>query len=177
MLKSPPNAVHGEFTVERRYEVPVAQVFAAWCDPEQRAQWFVGPDNWTLTERTLDFRVGGRERLCGRFNSGLDTVYESIFHVIEPDRRIVYAYDMRLAGDYHSVSLATMELRSDRGTTRFRYTEQLVFLDGTDATKGTVSRKHGTSAHFERLGDLLVPKTDAATPVADVNSARNVARS
>lgn len=163
MLKSLPNAVHGEFTVERRYEVPVSRVYAAWCEPELRAQWFAGPDNWTLTERALDFRAGGSERLCGRFASGLETVYAARFHVIEPERRIVYAYDMLLAGAHHSVSLATVELRGERSATRFRYTEQLVFLDGTDATKGTVSRKHGTSAHFDRLGVVLTPEagTDA----------------
>lgn len=161
MLKSLPNAVHGEFTLERRYESPVAEVFAAWCDPDVRARWFVGPDNWTLLERALDFRVGGRERLSGRFDSGLETAYAARFHVIEPERRIVYAYDMLLAGVHHSVSLATLELRGERSATRFRYTEQLVFLDGTDATKGTVSRKHGTGAHFERLGAVLTPDVGA----------------
>lgn len=161
MLKSLPNAVHGEFTLERRYEVPVAEVYAAWSEPELRARWFVGPDNWTLLERALEFRVGGHERLCGRFASGLETGYAARFHVIEPDRRIVYAYDMLLAGAHHSVSLATVELRGDRGATRFRYTEQLVFLDGTDATKGTVSRKHGTGAHFDRLAGVLTPDVGA----------------
>ncbi len=155
MLKSPPNAVHGTFTLDRRYEAPLDHVYAAWSEPERRALWFVGPDNWTLLERSLDFRSGGHERLSGRFASGLDTVYEATFHVIDPQRRLVYAYDMRLGGAPHSVSLTTVEMRGDRGTTRFRYTEQLVFLDGTDATKGTVSRKHGTNAHFERLAELL----------------------
>lgn len=161
MTRSSPNAVHGAFTVDRRYEVPVQNVYAAWTDPDLRAQWFVGPENWTLTERSFDFRPGGRERLAGRFATGLETVYAATFHVIEPDRRVVYAYVMQLAGVPHSVSLVTLELRGERATTRFRYTEQIVFLDGTDETKGTVSRKHGTAAHFDRLGDLLVPPPPA----------------
>ena len=165
MLRSPPNAVHGQFTLERRYETRVERVYAAWSEAELRAQWFVGADNWTELERSFDFRVGGRERLCGRFASGLDTVYEATFHVIDAERRIVYAYDMTLAGAHHSVSLVTVEFRGERGATRFRYTEQLVFLDGTDETKGTVSRKHGTSAHFERLGNLLVPPAETESPV------------
>jgi uncharacterized protein YndB with AHSA1/START domain len=158
VLRSPPNAAHGEFTHDRRFDAPVQRAFAAWSDPELRARWFVGPDNWTLGERSLDFRPGGRERLCGRFASGLETVYAATFHVIEPERRIVYAYDMLLGGAWHSVSLATLELRGERGSTRFRYTEQLVFLDGTDATKGTVARKHGTGAQFDRLAGLLAPE-------------------
>jgi uncharacterized protein YndB with AHSA1/START domain len=160
MLKSPPNAGHGEFTIERRYEVPPATVFAAWSDPATRSQWFAGPDNWTEMARELDFREGGRERLHGRFNSGLETDYQARYHVIEPDRRIVYAYDMRLGGAHHSVSLATVELKGDRGGTKFRYTEQLVFLDGTDVTKGTVSRKHGTSAHLDKMAAIVDPRPD-----------------
>jgi uncharacterized protein YndB with AHSA1/START domain len=157
MLKSPPVAAHGEFTLERSYDAPPARVFEAWRDPELRAQWFVGPDHWTALERALDFRVGGTERLHGRFGSGLETTYVARFHVIEDDRRLVYAYDMHVGGAHHSVSLATVELKGERGGTRFRYTEQLVFLDGTDATKGTVARKHGTGAHFDRMAALVAP--------------------
>jgi uncharacterized protein YndB with AHSA1/START domain len=155
MLKAPPAAVHGEFTIERRYEAPPSQVWAALTEPAARAGWFVGPDNWTELERTVDLRVGGLERLHGRFASGMETTYVARFHALETERRLVYVYDMHLGETHHSLSVATLEIRGDRGTTRFRYTEQLVFLDGTDATKGTVSRKHGTSAHFERLAAQL----------------------
>lgn len=161
MLKSLPVATHGEFTLERRYELSPARVFEAWRDPELRAQWFVGPENWTALERSLDFRVGGSERLHGRFGSGLETLYAARFHVIEPDWRVIHAYDMHVAGVHHSVSLATLELKGERGGTRFRYTEQLVFLDGTDTTKGTVQRKHGTGSHFDRMLAILAPPADA----------------
>lgn len=155
MLRSPPAAAHGEFTLERHFEAPTARVWLAITDAAERAGWFVGPENWTELERALDLRVDGVERLRGRFASGLETTYAARFHAVEPDRRLVYAYDMHLGDAHHSVSLATLELRGDRGTTRFRYNERLVFLDGTDATKGTVSRKHGASAHFERLAVQL----------------------
>jgi uncharacterized protein YndB with AHSA1/START domain len=155
MLKSPPAAAHGEFTIDRRFEAPTARVWAALTDATARAGWFVGPDNWTELERAVDLRVGGTERLRGRFVSGMETTYDARFHVVEQERQLVYVYDMHLGESHHSLSLATLEMRGDRGTTRFRYTEQLVFLDGTDATKGAVSRKHGTSAHFERLAAQL----------------------
>jgi predicted DCC family thiol-disulfide oxidoreductase YuxK len=51
--------------------------------------------------------------LCGRFASGLDTVCDATFHVIEPERRIADAYDRLLVGAYQSVSLATLEPRGD----------------------------------------------------------------
>lgn len=162
MLKSPPAAAQGEFTLERRFEAPTARVWAALTDPAARAGWFVGPENWTELERALELRVGGAERLRGRFASGLETTYDARFHAVEPERRLVYVYDMHLGEVHHSLSLTTLELRGDRGATRFRYTEQLAFLDGTDAVKGTVSRKHGTSAHFERLAVQLGEAAAAA---------------
>jgi uncharacterized protein YndB with AHSA1/START domain len=162
MLRSPPVAAHGEFTLERRYEATTSAVYAAWTDPTTRARWFVGPDHWTELAREFDFRTGGSERLHGRFGSGLETLYLAHFHVIEPEWRVVYAYDMHVAGVLHSVSLATLELKSDRGGTRLRHAEQLVFLDGTDPTKGAVSRKHGTGAHFDRLAAIVNPPEAAA---------------
>src|SRR6185437_1817006 len=50
---------HGTFTLERVYPAPPARVFAAWSDPEAKAQWFGGEDF------SLDFRVGGTETNAG----------------------------------------------------------------------------------------------------------------
>jgi len=53
---------------------------------------------------------------------------------IEPDRRIVYAYDVRV-GDIRLVaSLATVELRPEGGGTRLVFTEQGAFFGGDDTT-------------------------------------------
>jgi uncharacterized protein YndB with AHSA1/START domain len=52
---------HDTFVIERTYEVPVAQLFRAWADPELKARWFAGSADALGAGYELDFRVGGRE--------------------------------------------------------------------------------------------------------------------
>jgi|SRR5947207_9815028 len=52
---------------------------------------------------------GGKEIAHGRFESGIETVYAARFHLIEPNVRLIYAFDTYVAGDHFSVSLAGVE--------------------------------------------------------------------
>ena len=148
---TPPFA-HGSFTLERQWKAAPARVFSAWADLELKSQWFTGPPGWTCLRRSLDFRPGGIEVLEGRFASGSITLYEARFHLIEPDRRLVYAYDLHRGGDFHSVTLASLLLEPAGGGTRTAYTEQIVFLDGRD---GTEDRRDGTQLQHERIEKIL----------------------
>lgn len=144
--------VHGSFTIERRYEASATQVFAAWADPEVKALWFIGPPGWSVVRRELDFRVGGSEVLQGRLPSGMETSFTARYHDIVPDQRMVYDYDMHLNGQFHSVSLATVEIRAEGDAARLIFNEQVVFLDGT---KDSSSREHGTAAHLDRMRNFI----------------------
>ncbi|MEO1247639.1 MAG: SRPBCC family protein [Pseudomonadota bacterium] len=144
--------VHGSFTIERVFPGSPAQVFAAWADPEVKARWFIGPETWSTVSREFEFRVGGTERLHGRFDSGTESLYTARYHALIPDRRLVYAYDMHINGRHLSTSLASVELAGQGGDTKMTFTEQAVYFDGSD---GSESRRHGTSAHFDRLSDFL----------------------
>lgn len=151
-----PLVTHGSFTLERTYEASPAQVFAAWADPDLKARWFIGPDDWMPVRRELDLRVGGQELLHGRFaKSGRETLFTARYHDIVAEERLVYVYDMRLAGRLHSTSLATVEMRLQGSRTQLIFTEQVAFLDGTDGPEGTASRERGTAAHLDRLGRHL----------------------
>jgi uncharacterized protein YndB with AHSA1/START domain len=156
-----PLVEHGSFSIERTYDASPKDVFAAWSHAESKARWFVGPENWTVVKRELDFRIGGHELLHGRLASGRDTIYTARFHDIVPDARIVYVYDMHydMHGDktHLSVSIATVEFEPVNQQTRLVFAEQVAFLDGTNAVEGTSSREHGTAAHLERLRNHLRP--------------------
>lgn len=145
---------HGTFTLKRTWAASASRVFSAWSDPELKAQWFTGPkDSWTPTERSIDFRQGGIEVLKGRFTeSGTTTDYRSRFHLIEPNRRIIYDYDLHLSGHFHSVTLSSLVLQGEAGRTHISYTEQIVFIDGRD---GTGDRQHGTELMFDRIANTL----------------------
>jgi uncharacterized protein YndB with AHSA1/START domain len=104
-----------DFTIERRFRQSPEQTFQAFADPGLRQRWFRVPDNWTDTEWSLDFRVGGGELNAGRDHHGTHHLFRSRFHDIVDGERIVFAYDMRLDGRLTSVSLTTIELRPDNG--------------------------------------------------------------
>src|SRR5919202_1788709 len=52
---------HASFSIERRYDVPPATVFAAWADAAAKARWFSESGEWVAGPLELDFRVGGSE--------------------------------------------------------------------------------------------------------------------
>jgi uncharacterized protein YndB with AHSA1/START domain len=144
--------VHDKFTIERIYDATPAEVFSAWSDPRVKSRWFIGPESWRQTRRELDFRTGGEEVLCGEFPSGMTTSFVARYYEIEPNQRVVYVYDMHLSGKHHSLSLATVEFRPDKGGTRMIFTEAVAFLDETE---NAAARERGTAAHFDRIPSVL----------------------
>ena len=149
------NINHGHFIIERDYAASPSKVFAAWADIDQKSRWFIGPETWSLVERKLDFVVDGLEILHGKFANGMETYFKARYHDIVENQRIVYVYDMQSNGNFHSVSLATVEMLPNGTGTKMKFSEQVSFLDGTPAEKGTASRQIGTAAHFDRLDKIL----------------------
>lgn len=147
---------HGVFTVERTYAgVKPQRVFDAFATAEGKAGWFSGPDErWTIVEREFDFRIGGTERLVGKWASGMVTRFEARYCDIIPGERIVYVYEMHIDGRKISVSLATIEFKAAGDGARLVLTEQGAFLDGFE-DKGAASRERGTVELIDKLGAWL----------------------
>jgi uncharacterized protein YndB with AHSA1/START domain len=149
-----PSVVHATFHLERTYDAPAERVFKALSDETAKSKWFGGAaGQWRLLERSMDFRVGGRERLRGSWGGGLVSTFDAVYHDIIPNQRIVYTYEMHMDDRKISVSLATVQLQpAGAGRTRLQITEQGAFLDGYDDAG---SREEGTGALLDRLGSSL----------------------
>ncbi len=155
--KAGPSVVHGAFTIERELAYPPERVYAAWSDPKAKAAWFSAPsDKWKLVAREMDFRVGGRERLKGKWANGMVTFFDAHYLDIVPGKRVVYSYNMHIDERKISVSLATIQIVAaqvgGKAGTRMIVTEQGAFLDGYE-DKG--SREHGTNALMDQLARSL----------------------
>ena len=143
---------HETFVIERIYDVPVAQVFRAWADPILKARWFAGSADALGAGYELDFRVGGREVNRGGPPGGPLYTYESEFRDIIPEQRIIYTNEMFADETRISVSVATVQFRSQDATTQLVLTEQGVFLDGHDTV---AQREEGTRSLLDSLAAIL----------------------
>jgi uncharacterized protein YndB with AHSA1/START domain len=147
------SVVHAAFHLERSYEAPVARVWKALTDEHAKAKWFSGPQRrWELIERHIDVRVGGTERLKGRFDGSVVSTFDAVYHDVIANERLVYSYVMHLDDRKISVSLATLQLTADGTRTTLKMSEQGAFLDGYDDAG---SREHGTSLLLDALGAAL----------------------
>lgn len=147
------SAAHATFHLERTYDAPVARVWKALTDEKAKQKWFAGtPGKWELLERRMDVRVGGSERLKGRWEGGVVSTFDATYHDVVPNERLIYSYVMHLDDKKISVSLATLQLKAEGGKTTLMLTEQGAFLDGYDDAG---SREHGTGHLLDALGASL----------------------
>jgi uncharacterized protein YndB with AHSA1/START domain len=147
------SVVHAHFNLKRTYDAPVARVWRAFTDEQAKQEWFAGtPGRWELLERRMDVRVGGGERVKGRWEGGVVSTFDATYHDVIPNERLVYSYVMHLDEKKISVSLATIELRAEGGKTNVSVTEQGAFLDGYDDAD---SREQGTRHLLDALGASL----------------------
>ena len=149
---TPSTVAHDTFVIERTYDIPIGQVFRAWADPVLKARWFAGSADALGAGYELDFRVGGLEVNRGGPPGGPVYTYESEFRDIVPEQRIVYTYQMYADEVRISVSVATVQFRSQEATTHLVLTEQGVFLDGHDTV---AQREEGTRSLLDSLAAIL----------------------
>jgi uncharacterized protein YndB with AHSA1/START domain len=142
---------HGGLVLTRQIDAPRERVYEAWTKIEHRKHWFVGPA-WTEIERSLDLRVNGVEIAHGRFEDGTETIYTARFHLIEPNARLIYAFDMHVGGRLFSVSLAGVEFEQKSAITELTYTEQGLFLVGDYDAK---ARKAGTNGLLNQFSGYV----------------------
>ena len=149
---TPSTVAHDTFVIERTYDIPIGQVFRAWADPVLKARWFAGSADALGAGYELDFRVGGLEVNRGGPPGGPVYTYESEFRDIVPEQRIVYTYQMFADEARISVSVATVQFRSQEASTHLVLTEQGVFLDGHDTV---AQREEGTRSLLDSLAAIL----------------------
>jgi uncharacterized protein YndB with AHSA1/START domain len=154
------SVVHSTFVIERSYPKPPEVVFTAFADARKKRRWFAESETHDVEEFTMDFRVGGAERLRYRFKEGTPFPGVAIsndgsYQDIVPDQRIVSASTMSMGDKRISTSLVTVEfLQTDEGTDLI-CTHQGAFFEGSD---GPQIREMGWRYTLEQLAkDLTRP--------------------
>ena len=138
---------HGSLSLTRQMNAPREKVYEAWTKLEHRKHWFVGPA-WTEINRSLELKINGIEIAHGCFADGTETIYTARFHLIEPNIRLIYAFDMQVGGKLFSVSLAGVEFKSKSTGTELTYTEQGLFLIGEYNAESRTAGTNGLLSQF-----------------------------
>jgi len=147
---------HATFAITRDFEAPVARLWGAFARQDLKDRWFgAHGDAVVITERTFDFRPGGRETAVGHWKTGTVSNFQSTYHDIVEGQRIVYVYDMFVNDWKMSVSLATIEVEARGSGSRLTITEQGAFF-GEEGAKHAAGRAQGTAQLMGMLGDSLV---------------------
>ena len=104
---------HATFVIERSYPAPVARIWRALSDTDERAHWFGGGDAFAVSEAAHDFRVGGQGVEAGQWHGGPTSVFRSTYTDIIDQVRIVFTYDMWVDEKHLSTSLTTIGLEPE----------------------------------------------------------------
>lgn len=80
-----------KYTITTTIEInaPVAQVWAAWTNPEKIAKWW-GPAGFHSTVKKLEVRQGGRFEIIMHGPDGTDYPNLYVFDHIEEQKQLIY---------------------------------------------------------------------------------------
>lgn len=139
---------HDSFTIQREITAPVAEVFSAWTDPDQKRKWFADGDG----AYELDCRVGGSELAV----SG-DTSFRSTFHTVLDGQLLAFGSVLSSGDEACTISITTVEFRSgDDATTQLELRQSNAFLTELETAD---SRRAGNESQLDALVELVTDRT------------------
>jgi len=148
-LDGDPRAIVGT----REFDAPRALVFSAWTDPKHLAQWW-GPNGFTTTTYSFEFRPGGVWRFVMHGPDGRDYQNRITFEEIVAPERIVYRHGG--GDDVEPVQFRTTVLLEELGKrTRVTWRGELP----SAAERNRVVKDYGADKGLEqcmaRLADFV----------------------
>jgi uncharacterized protein YndB with AHSA1/START domain len=123
----------------RDFDAPRELVFSCWADAKHHAQWW-GPNGFTTTTSSFDFRPGGVWRFVMHGPDGRDYQNRITFDEIVPPERIVYRHGGGGGDDVEPVRFTQTVVFDDLGG-RTRLTWRSDFPSA--AERDRVIKEHG----------------------------------
>lgn len=93
-------------TMEREFDAPPALLFRAYSDPDAMKAWY-GPNGFTITVLSMDFRVGGLFRFFMHGPDGTDYPNRMLYREIVPAERLVYRHGTDVDNDPNAFEVVT----------------------------------------------------------------------
>src|SRR5690606_26817873 len=87
-------ADHSTFVIERELPTGPKHAFRFWSDAAMKQRWNACHPDWTVLEDVFEFHVGGTEARRWRTHEGHEQTFAARYFDIEPQQRIIYAFEM-----------------------------------------------------------------------------------
>lgn len=99
-LKVKASAPEGQpiITMEREFDASPALLFRAYTEAEALKTWY-GPNDFTITVISMDFRVGGLFRFTMHGPDGTDYPNRMEYREIVPEKRLAYLHGSDIDSD------------------------------------------------------------------------------
>lgn len=140
-----------EITLTRVFDAPRNLVFDAFTKPELLKRWF-GPRGWSMTECTVDLRVGGTFRFILRGPDGQQMGMSGVYRELAPPDRSVHQESF---DDFpgEPAQVTTVLIEKD-GKTTLTATVLSPSREVRDAVIKS-GMEHGAAESYDRLAELL----------------------
>jgi uncharacterized protein YndB with AHSA1/START domain len=151
-----------EIVVMRVFDAPRKMVFDAWAEPKQLVQWF-GPEGFTTTIETFDFREGGEWVMVMHGPDGTNYPGSILFTEITAPEVIAYFQRGGREGD-EEVEFHSTVTFEEIGPEKTRLTIRMEFASSEERDENV--RNYGSieggRQTLERLAMFLTKKGVAA---------------
>lgn len=140
-----------ELSITRIYNAKVEQVWDAWVDPKQVAQWW-GPRGFTLTTKRKDVRTGGDWLYTMHGPDGVDWPNHTKFVEVEKYKRLVY--DHGGFEDSPPMFRVSVLFSEEKGKTKMEMTMSFASAEVLEQSKKVIKNADGNST-WDRLAEFL----------------------
>lgn len=158
--------LHDTLDFNRTIAAPVDRVWAAYADVAARSAWSV-PAGEVIVYDTADFAAGGADTYrCGP-PGDLVNAGTHHYHLIEPQRRLIYTDTVHREGQLMAVALLRWEFEDLGDSTRVTIVDQVTSLVGSGMIDG---HRNGHTMALDQLAAYLIgqhtwqPRAGATSP-------------
>lgn len=138
--------------IERRFDAPVALVYAAHTEPQHVTQWHTGPAGWRMVSATMDVRAGGRYMWQYTSPQGSTLAITGEYLEVDPPRRLVTRDDW---GPEMPAPIVETAFVDDAGQALVRVTFTLPDPTARDTVLSLGGLGSGYDESHQRLDRLL----------------------
>lgn len=140
-----------EINIVRLYNATVEQVWNAWVDPKQVAQWW-GPRGFTITTKRKDVRTGGDWLYTMHGPDGTDWPNHTKFLEVDKYKRLIY--DHGGFEDKPPMFRVTVLFSKENDKTKIEMTMTLPSPEAATETRKLIKKAGGDST-WDRLAEFL----------------------